>query len=118
VSDLRWAFRQRLARGEAPGEVLGAVNDWLIGQSVHELLVTALCIRIDVPTGMAEIASAGHLGPFVKRWTGGAEAVTPAPAALSRQASGAPRAAAPGWRSGPKTGPCAWPPRSGQPVRL
>jgi len=47
---------------------------------VHELLVTALCIRIDVPTGMAEIASAGHLGPFVKRWTGGAEAVTPAPA--------------------------------------
>jgi chemotaxis family two-component system sensor kinase Cph1 len=80
VSDLRWAFRQRLARGEAPGEVLGAVNDWLIGQTVHELLVTALCIRIDVTTGMAEIASAGHLGPFVKRWTGEAEAVTPAPA--------------------------------------
>jgi chemotaxis family two-component system sensor kinase Cph1 len=80
VSDLRWAFRQRLARGEAPGEVLAAVNDWLIGQSVHELLVTALCIRIDVLTGLAEIASAGHLGPFVKRWTGAAEAVTPAPA--------------------------------------
>jgi two-component system, chemotaxis family, sensor kinase Cph1 len=80
VSDLRWAFRQRLARGEAPGEVLGAVNDWLIGQSVHELLVTALCIRIDVQTGVAEIASAGHLGPFVKRWSGAAEAVTPAPA--------------------------------------
>jgi chemotaxis family two-component system sensor kinase Cph1 len=80
VSDLRWAFRQRLARGEAPGQVLGAVNDWLIGQTVHELLVTALCIRIDVTTGMAEIASAGHLGPFVKRWTGEAEAVTPAPA--------------------------------------
>lgn len=80
VSDLRWAFRQRLARGEAPGEVLAAVNDWLIGQSVHELLVTALCIRVDVQTGLAEIASAGHLGPFVKRWTGAAEAVTPAPA--------------------------------------
>jgi serine phosphatase RsbU (regulator of sigma subunit) len=80
VSDLRWAFRQRLARGEAPGQVLGAVNDWLIGQTVHELLVTALCIRIDVTTGVAEIASAGHLGPFVKRWTGEAEAVTPSPA--------------------------------------
>ncbi len=80
VSDLRWAFRQRLARGEAPGEVLAAVNDWLIGQTVHERLVTALCIRVDVLTGMAEIASAGHLGPFVKRSNGAAEAVTPAPA--------------------------------------
>jgi hypothetical protein len=80
VSDLRWAFRQRLARGEAPGEVLGAVNDWLIGQSVHELLVTALCVRIDVTTGVAEIASAGHLGPFIKRKSGVAETLTPAPA--------------------------------------
>ncbi len=80
VSDLRWAFRQRLARGEAPGQVLGAVNDWLIGQSVHELLVTALCIRVDVTTGVAEIASAGHLGPFIKRKSGMAETLTPAPA--------------------------------------
>jgi chemotaxis family two-component system sensor kinase Cph1 len=80
VSDLRWIFRQRLARGESPGEVLAAVNDWLIGQSVHELLVTALCVRVDVLTGLAEIASAGHLGPFVKRWSGAAETVTPAPA--------------------------------------
>jgi chemotaxis family two-component system sensor kinase Cph1 len=80
VSDLRWAFRQRLARGEAPGEVLAAVNEWLLGQSVHELLVTALCIRIDVPTGSTEIASAGHLGPFVKRRSGVAESLTPAPA--------------------------------------
>lgn len=80
VSDLRWAFRQRLARGEAPGQVLGAVNDWLIGQSVHELLVTALCIRVDVVSGLAEIASAGHLGPFVKRSSGLAESLTPAPA--------------------------------------
>ena len=80
VSDLRWAFRQRLARGEGPGQVLGAVNDWLIDQSVHELLVTALCIRVDVMTGVAEIASAGHLGPFVKRSSGIAESLTPAPA--------------------------------------
>jgi serine phosphatase RsbU (regulator of sigma subunit) len=80
VSDLRWAFRQRLARGESPGQVLAAVNDWLLGQSVHELLVTALCIRIDVLTGVAEIASAGHLGPFVKRRSGIAESLTPAPA--------------------------------------
>jgi serine phosphatase RsbU (regulator of sigma subunit) len=80
VSDLRWVFRQRLARGESPGEVLAAVNDWLIGQSVHELLVTALCVRINVVTGLAEIASAGHLGPFVKRSSGAAESLTPAPA--------------------------------------
>ena len=80
VAELRWAFRQRLARGEAPGQVLGAVNDWLIGQSVTELLVTALCVRIDVTTGVAEIASAGHLGPFIKRKSGVAETLTPAPA--------------------------------------
>lgn len=80
VADLRWAFRQRLARGETPGQVLGAVNDWLIAQSVTELLVTALCIRVDVTTGVAEIASAGHLGPFIKRKSGVAETLTPAPA--------------------------------------
>ena len=80
VSDLRWAFRQRLARGEAPGEVLAAVNEWLIAQNVPERLVTALCIRIDVLTGLAEIASAGHLGPFVKRTSGEVEILSPAPA--------------------------------------
>ena len=80
VSDLRWMFRQHLARGESPGQVLASVNEWLIGQNVPERLVTALCIRIDVTTGLAEIASAGHLGPFAKRCSGQVEILSPPPA--------------------------------------
>lgn len=80
VSDARWVLRQHLARGAAPGEVLAAVNDWLAGQNIHERLMTALCVRIDVRSGHAEIASAGHLGPFVRRASGRAESVTLVPA--------------------------------------
>ena len=80
VSDLRWMFRQHLSRGEAPGQVLAAVNEWLIAQNVTERLVTALCIRIDVTSGLAEIASAGHLGPFLKRMSGKVEILSPPPA--------------------------------------
>jgi serine phosphatase RsbU (regulator of sigma subunit) len=80
VSDLRWMFRQHLARGEAPGQVLASVNEWLIAQNVSDRLVTALCIRIDVTTGLAEIASAGHLGPFAKRSSGQVEILSPPPA--------------------------------------
>jgi len=73
VSSLRWMLRQTIARGEAPGAVLAALNDWIVAQRIDDRFVTAVCVRIDAVTGRAEIASAGHLGPFVKRAAGGAE---------------------------------------------
>ena len=73
VSNLRWILRQTIARGEAPGAVLAALNDWIVAQRIDDRFVTAVCVRIDAVTGRAEIASAGHLGPFVKRAAGGAE---------------------------------------------
>jgi serine phosphatase RsbU (regulator of sigma subunit) len=75
VSSLRWVLRQTIARGEAPGPVLAGLNDWLVAQRIDERFVTAVCVRLDAVTGRAEIASAGHLGPFVKRVAGGAEEV-------------------------------------------
>jgi serine phosphatase RsbU (regulator of sigma subunit) len=75
VSDVRWKLRQHLARGEAPGAVLAAVNDWLADHKTHEKFVTAVCARIDVRRGLAEVATAGHLGPFVKRGAGKTESL-------------------------------------------
>jgi sigma-B regulation protein RsbU (phosphoserine phosphatase) len=80
VSDVRWVMRQHLARRDSPGDVLAAVNEWLVNQRVHDRLVTAICVRIDAPGLRASVACAGHLGPFVKRSSGSAESVTPAPA--------------------------------------
>lgn len=78
VSGLRWVLRQGLARGEAPGAVLSTLNDWLMQQPVDDRFVTAVCVRVNTVSGDAEIASAGHLGPFVKRARGGAEDLPPA----------------------------------------
>jgi len=81
VSGLRWVLRQGMARGESPGTVLRMLNDWLVReqvqQQVHDRFVTAVCVRVHPVSGDAEIASAGHLGPFVKRARGGAEALPP-----------------------------------------
>src|SRR6266478_3686653 len=71
VSDIRWALRQHLARAESPGAILAAVNEWLVGNKGSDRFVTAVCARLDLRVGRAEVASAGHLGPFVKRATGG-----------------------------------------------
>ena len=73
VSSLRWVLRQGLARGESPGAVLGTLNEWLVQQAITDRFVTAVCLRLNPVTGEAAIASAGHLGPFVKRARGGAE---------------------------------------------
>ncbi len=78
VSNLRWVLRQGLARGEAPGTVLSMLNDWLMQHQVDDRFVTAVCVRVNPLSGDAEIASAGHLGPFVKRARGGAEDLPPA----------------------------------------
>jgi len=75
VSDIRWILRQHLARAEAPAAILSAVNEWLITRKAPDRFVTAVCARIDVRLGRAEVASAGHLGPFVKRANGGVESL-------------------------------------------
>ncbi len=78
VASLRWVMRQAIARGQSPGAVLELLNDWLVQQQVDDRFVTAVCVRLNPVTGDTEIASAGHLGPFVKRARGGAEDLPPA----------------------------------------
>jgi sigma-B regulation protein RsbU (phosphoserine phosphatase) len=67
VSELRWVIRQRLARGDAPAAVLTALNESLIQQKTHDRFVTAICLRFDPQIRRVDVASAGHLGPFIKR---------------------------------------------------
>lgn len=72
---VRPVLRRSLARDDAPGMVLTAMNGWLARQ-LPDTFVTAVAVRIDVATGRTEIASAGHLGPFVRRRSGKVEALT------------------------------------------
>ena len=73
VSRLRWLLRQHLARGEAPGAVLALLNDAIVAGNEPDLFVTAVCVRIDPLSGAVTVASAGHLGPFIKRACGDAQ---------------------------------------------
>jgi chemotaxis family two-component system sensor kinase Cph1 len=75
VGNLRWALRQAIARGGAPGAVLATLNESMVAERLDDRFATAVCARIDSLTGRVEIASAGHLGPFVRRASGGAEDV-------------------------------------------
>jgi serine phosphatase RsbU (regulator of sigma subunit) len=73
VSRLRWLLLQHLARGEAPGGVLALLNDAIIAGNEPDLFVTAVCAQIDPQSGSVDVASAGHLGPFLKRAGGDAQ---------------------------------------------
>jgi serine phosphatase RsbU (regulator of sigma subunit) len=64
-----------LARGESPGDVLAALNDGLVHHGVFDRFVTAVAVRVDVDSGVAEIACAGHLGPFIRRASGRVHAI-------------------------------------------
>lgn len=76
VSQLRWVLRQHLTRDESPGAVLATLNEHMIhDRTQQERFVTAVCVRIDPLSGRVEVASAGHLGPFVKKAGGGAEEI-------------------------------------------
>jgi serine phosphatase RsbU (regulator of sigma subunit) len=76
VAAVRPVLRHCLARGDAPGMVLALVNDWLMRLGMHDSFVTALAVRIDVRASRAEIASAGHIGPFLRKRSGGVQALT------------------------------------------
>ena len=73
VSRLRWLVRQHLARGDAPGALLSMLNDSIIAVDTPDLFVTAICLQVDPVTGAVIVASAGHLGPFIKRANGDAQ---------------------------------------------
>src|SRR4029077_16848137 len=73
VSRLRWLVRQHLACGESPGAVLKLLNDSIVAGNEPDLFVPAACVRIDPQTGVVNAASAGHLGPFIKRACGDAQ---------------------------------------------
>lgn len=78
VAEVRPVLRHHLARGDAPGTVLTAINDWMArrGGPMTDMFVTALAVRVDVRIQRATIASAGHLGPFLRRRAGSVHALT------------------------------------------
>jgi sigma-B regulation protein RsbU (phosphoserine phosphatase) len=76
VSRLRWLVRQHLACGEPPAKVLALLNDSIVAGNEPDLFVTAVCVRIDPQAWSVSVASAGHLGPFIKRACGDAQEAT------------------------------------------
>jgi serine phosphatase RsbU (regulator of sigma subunit) len=83
VSRLRWMVRQHLARGETPPGVLSRLNDAILAGNEPDLFVTAVCVQVNPQSGSVDVASAGHLGPFIKRACGDAqELMMPTGAAL------------------------------------
>jgi len=75
IPELRLVARAFLRNSGSPGQVLADMNDWLIRVKQLDRFVTAVALRIDVGTGCTEIASAGHLGPFLRRASGRAQAL-------------------------------------------
>jgi serine phosphatase RsbU (regulator of sigma subunit) len=73
VSRLRWLVRQHLAAGDSPGSMLAVLNDAILAGNDPDLFVTAVCVQIDPAAYTMRVASAGHLGPFIKRACGDAQ---------------------------------------------
>jgi serine phosphatase RsbU (regulator of sigma subunit) len=78
AAEIRPALHAALARGDSPGRVLAALNDDLTGLGAPDRFVTAVAVRLDARLCVAEVACAGHLGPFVRRADGFAEATSDA----------------------------------------
>jgi serine phosphatase RsbU (regulator of sigma subunit) len=73
---IRPLLHASLTRGDSPGAVLAAFNDGLVrGGLVADRFVTAVAVRVDVVAGVAEIACAGHMGPFLRRASGRVSAI-------------------------------------------
>lgn len=79
VPELKEVARAQLAHGRSPGSVLAALNQRLAtAERAIDRFATGLALRIDPRSGRVEIASAGHLGPFVKSACGVVHALSPA----------------------------------------
>ncbi|HVZ75159.1 MAG TPA: PP2C family protein-serine/threonine phosphatase [Polyangia bacterium] len=74
AAEIRPALHHALVRGESPGRVLEALNEGLLGVGVPERFVTAIALQVDPRLCTGRLACAGHLGPFVRRTDGFAEA--------------------------------------------
>jgi sigma-B regulation protein RsbU (phosphoserine phosphatase) len=59
-----------LVRGKSPSLVLAALNETFTSCGWLTSFVTAVAVRIDVLSGLVEVACAGHMGPFVRRASG------------------------------------------------
>jgi serine phosphatase RsbU (regulator of sigma subunit) len=70
-SDLRMAA---LAERE-PGRALERLNRTLLSHHQLDLFITAVCLTIDVSTGLVTLANAGHLPPLVRRHGGELEPI-------------------------------------------
>jgi serine phosphatase RsbU (regulator of sigma subunit) len=81
ATSLRPVLRAALVRGGSPAAVLDALNRWLVRERTVEddRFVTAVAVRIDQRRRHVELASAGHLGPFVRRRSGRVESLTSLP---------------------------------------
>jgi serine phosphatase RsbU (regulator of sigma subunit) len=66
AAEIRPALHGALVRNESPSRVLAALNAGLLGVGGRDRFVTAVALRIDARLGTAELACAGHLGPFVR----------------------------------------------------
>jgi chemotaxis family two-component system sensor kinase Cph1 len=64
-----------LMRGDSPGAVLAAFNEGLVRLEIPDRFVTAVAVRVDIAAGVAEIACAGHMGPFLRRASGRVSAI-------------------------------------------
>jgi len=72
---IRPLVRATLARGESPGRTLSALNGALAWGTLTDRFVAAVAVRLDVRSGLVEVACAGHLGPFLRRAAGGVRAL-------------------------------------------
>lgn len=66
VPELRLLARAFLRQSPSPGQVLTKLNDWLIRVKKFDRFITAVALQIDPAAGEMRMASAGHLGPFVR----------------------------------------------------
>jgi serine phosphatase RsbU (regulator of sigma subunit) len=89
ATSLRPVLRRALAQGRGPGMVLAVMNKWMVRQQAARLesepgerrftpdrFVTAVAVRIDARGRRIDVASAGHLGPFVRGRSGRVESLT------------------------------------------
>jgi serine phosphatase RsbU (regulator of sigma subunit) len=68
-------LHSRLVRGKSPGLVLAALNETFTSCGWLKSFVTAVAVRIDVLSGLVEVACAGHMGPFIRRASGQVQAL-------------------------------------------
>ncbi|MEU8874513.1 SpoIIE family protein phosphatase [Streptomyces javensis] len=64
MGQLRAAVRAYATEGHHPGTILGRINRFL-WESSH-LMCTCACMQIDLDTGVAQLATAGHQPPIIR----------------------------------------------------